>query len=143
MNDTAKTSIVTIIGLTALAGLVAFGMWGCPRYSVYWQDLEGQAELARAEQNRRITIAEAEAKREAAKALAMAEVERAKGNAQANEIVAKGLGGPEGYLRYLWIDALHQAGASTNGSPNCVPQIIYVPTEAGMPLLEATRMMSK
>lgn len=32
----------------------------------------------------------------------------------------------EGYLRYLWIDKL--------GAGN---QVIYVPTEAGLPILEA------
>ena len=72
---------------------------------------------------------EAEAKLESAKLLAQAEVERAKGVAEANRIVADGLGGPEGYLRYLYIENL----SASQG------QIIYVPTEGGLPILEAGR----
>jgi regulator of protease activity HflC (stomatin/prohibitin superfamily) len=109
---------------------VVGGMVGCPRYNVWQQELAGKAALKRAEWDRQITIKEAEAKQEAAKSLAMAEVERAKGVAQANEIIARGLGGAEGYLRYLWIDGL-QEGKN---------DVIYVPTEAGLPILEASRL---
>ena len=114
------------MGVTIMA--TALGMWGCPQYHVWQQGLLGEAELRRAEQNRRIKVQEAEAIKESAKLLAQAEVERAKGNAQANQIIAGGLGGPEGYLRYLWI---HMVSESKN------TQIIYVPTETGLPLLEA------
>lgn len=109
--------------------LVASGMAGCPVYLVWQQGLVGEGELRRAEQNRKIRVQEGIAAEEAAKHLAQAEVERARGVAQANEIIAKGLGGPEGYLRYLWIHSLE----TTKG------QVIYVPTEANLPILEATR----
>jgi hypothetical protein len=114
----------------AVIFLVAFGMWGCPQYDVYKQGLGGEASLARAEQDRQILIQEAKAKKESAVLLAEAEVLRAKGVAEANKIIAEGLGGPEGYLRYIWIQAL-----SENDS-----DVIYIPTEAGMPILEAGRL---
>ncbi|MEL6113544.1 MAG: membrane protease subunit, partial [Pseudomonadota bacterium] len=66
---------------------------------------------------------------EAAKFYAEAEIERAKGVAEANRIVAEGLGGPDGYLRYLWINKLGENQQD----------VIYIPTEAGIPLLEAGR----
>lgn len=100
-----------------------------PRYSVWQQGLAGQAELKRAEQNRQITIEEAKALKESATLYADAEVERAKGVAKANEIIAGGLGGSEGYLRYLYINTLNDLDT----------QLIYVPTEAGLPVLEAGR----
>lgn len=103
-------------------------MAGCPTYNVWSQGLAGEAELARAEQNRQILINEAMAKEAAAGYWASAEVERAKGAAKANEIVATSLGGSEGYLRWLFIEKLDNI---KNG------QIIYLPTEAGVPILEA------
>jgi len=117
---------VIIIGMLFLIG---GGMAILPIYGVWQQGLKGEAELRRAEQNRKITIQEAMAKLEAADYLNQAEVMRAEGVAKANEIVQEGLGGPEGYLRYLWINGLEGNQAS----------IIYVPTEAGIPILEAGR----
>jgi regulator of protease activity HflC (stomatin/prohibitin superfamily) len=114
---------------------IAAVMTGCPVYNVWQQGLEGQAELARAVQNRQIAVQEAQAIKESATFKAQAEVERAKGVAQANQIIANGLKGHDEYLRYLWIQALEHVAASPNGS-----QVIYVPTEANLPILEATRM---
>ena len=70
---------------------------------------------------------EAKAKLDSAQYLNKAEVARAEGVAASNKIVADGLGGPEGYLRYLWIHAMENEKAS----------VIYIPTEAGLPILEA------
>lgn len=102
-------------------------MYGCPRYNVYDQRLQGEAELAKATYNRQVKVKEAEAARESSIQLAQAEIERAKGVAEANRIIGHSLKGNEMYLRYLWIHNL----AETKDS------IIYVPTEAGLPILEA------
>lgn len=122
------------VGTFFLAALVALGMWGCPHYDVYQQNLKGEAELARATQNRQIKIQEAKAEQESAQMRAAAEVERAKGVAEANKIIGDSLRGNEAYLRYLWIQGL-QEGAT--------PQVVYVPTEAGLPILEAGRTNGK
>jgi regulator of protease activity HflC (stomatin/prohibitin superfamily) len=122
-------TVVSVAVLVLLLGGVGGAMYGCPMYSVYEQRLTGEAELARAQQNRQIAVNEAQAKMDAAKLLAEAEVERAKGVAAANKIIAEGLGGPEGYLRYLWIQSLD----------NQQNKVIYVPTEANLPVLEAVR----
>lgn len=113
------------IGILLLVGL---GMYGCPRYSVYQQELEGEAELAKATYSRKVQIQDAEAKFEAAKSLAAAEVERAKGVAQANQIIGNSLKDNEGYLRWLYIEGLKEKQGA---------EVIYVPTEAGLPILEA------
>jgi regulator of protease activity HflC (stomatin/prohibitin superfamily) len=116
-------SFVTFV----LLGIITLGMWGCPNYAVYQQRLEGEAELAKANYSKQVAVQEAQAKMAAAEMLAKAEVSRAIGVAQANKIIGDSLKGNESYLRYLWIQNLE------NGKN----QVIYVPTEAGLPILEA------
>lgn len=116
-------------GVTALMVLAVLLLAGCPQYNVWQQGLMGKAELRRAEQNRKITVEEAQAKLESAELLNLAEVKRAEGLAQATALVVDSFGGPDSYLRYLWIQSLENNKAN----------IIYVPTEAGLPILEASR----
>jgi hypothetical protein len=131
----------SVLGLLMVGGMslafvavVAFAaLWGWPHYRVWQQGLEGQAELKRAEQNRKISVQEAEAKKESAKLLAEAEVERAKGVAQANAIIGESLDGRESYLHYLWIMGLQDDHH----------EVIYVPTEANLPILEAGKQYTE
>lgn len=116
------------VGLAALV-LAAF-LLGWPQYRVYQQRLAGEAALAEAQSSRQVAILEARAKKESAISLAEAEVIRAEGAAKANKILQDSLGGPEGYLRYLQIQALEDTKAA----------MIYVPTEAGLPVTEAKRL---
>lgn len=127
----SNESSFVFLGIVALSGLVLFGLWGCPQYYVYNQKLAGLAELQRAESNRQIAIQEAHAKRESAKLLSEADVIRAEGAAQANKIIGDSLKDNEAYLRYLWIQNLEQ------GSNR---ETVYIPTEAGLPILEANRL---
>jgi hypothetical protein len=131
----ANAWFVGVLGfVVVVAALVVGNQW----FKVFAATQTGKAEYAQADQNRQITIVEAEAANAAAtsralatvkiaQAEAQAEVERAKGVAQANVIIGDSLKGNEGYLRYLYITGL----AAKAG------QIIYVPTEAGLPILEA------
>ena len=129
-----NSSILITFSVFVLLLIVAGGMYGCPRYEVYQKELAGQAELARATQNRQIRIQEANAEKEAAKLLAEAKIERAKGVAEANKIIGDSLKDNEAYLRYRWIEGLQQGST---------PQVVYVPTEAGLPILEAGRTNGK
>lgn len=106
---------------------------GCPQYRIYEQRLAGEAELAHSHYARQVQIQDAESKYEAAKSLAMAEVERAKGVAQANVIIGTSLKDNEAYLKWLWIEGLKDKGND----------VIYVPTEAGLPILEAGKRQKK
>lgn len=125
-----KAGLLLVIGGVSFLVLLWLGcLWLGPHYNVYAQRLSGEAELARAEYSRRTAVIEAQAKLDAASKLAEAEVARAQGVAQANQIIGQSLKGNEAYLRYLWIDKLDWAKG----------QIIYVPTEAGLPILEAGR----
>lgn len=117
-----------------LFGLIAFALWGCPQYNVYSSRLEGEAELAKAEYSKRVQVQEAEGKLAAAEKLAQVEVARARGVAQANTIIGDSLKNNEAYLRYLWITDL-----TANSK---APTVIYVPTEANIPILEAGRTLT-
>lgn len=136
-RDEIKAANVTfaLIGLV-LAVIVLF-MTVMPKYRIYRQDLQGQANLRQQEWEKKILIEQARSQNEAmtlqaeAKikqetANAEAEVIRAKGVAEANSIISDSLKGNEAYLRYLWIDKIADN-----------PNVMYVPTEAGLPILEA------
>ena len=110
--------------------MLALGaVWGWPQYNVYSSRLEGQAELQKANYSKQVAVQEAQAKDDSATLLAQAEVKRAQGVAQANKIIGDSLKENEAYLRYLWL----------HGLEDTKNQIIYVPTEANLPILEATR----
>jgi regulator of protease activity HflC (stomatin/prohibitin superfamily) len=119
-----------LLGL-AIAGMWTYGNFVQPYMHVWQQRMLGEAELARADSNRQIATCEANAKKESAKALADAEVIRAEGVAKANKIIGDSLDGNEGYLRYLYINHLAEQNDKT---------VIYVPTEAGLPILESSRL---
>lgn len=128
----------SMIGGTILAGFLLFGgvggcMWGMPKYKVYSMEMRGKAVLAEAESSREVAVREALALKDSALHKADAERIRAQGVADANKTIAGGLGGPEGYLRYLAIEAMHAQAASPNSNT------IYVATEAGIPITEASR----
>lgn len=128
-------NLLSIAGAIAvlLLVIVGGGLGSCAAYNsirVWNAETAGEAELAQAGSNRRIAVLEAQAQMDSAKLKAQAEVARARGVAEANHIVSNSLGGPEGYLRYLYIQNLEQSKG----------QIIYVPTEGGLPVLEAGRL---
>lgn len=122
-------STVTLV-IVVLFSLIILGMWGCPRYSVYSAEMEGKAQLAHAQSSKEVVVAEARAKQEAAGMLSAADTIRAHGVARSNEIIGTSLKNNEAYLHWLWIDNIEK-------NPNAV---IYVPTEANLPIFEASRM---
>lgn len=109
--------------LVALAlAIVIIWTWRLvsPRYTLYKANIE-----------RQVQVADARSKADAASLLAESEIERAKGVAEANRIIADSIT-PE-YTTWLYVDQLDEVVA--NGG-----QIIYIPTEAGIPVLEAGRV---
>lgn len=121
--------ILTVVGILLTVAVLGFLFWFFPTYNVWSRELQGKATLREAEWDRKVQVEEAQANLEAQKLNAQAEVERAKGLAEAQEIVSSTLN--EQYLRYLWIEKVE-------GGEN--KQTIYIPTENGLPLLEAGRI---
>lgn len=133
MKDEMKIGCGITGAIGVVIGLIVLSMWGCPQYEVWKRGMDGQAVLREAESSRKVAIEEANAKKESAKLLAEAEIERAKGVAEANKIIGDSLRDNESYLRYLWIQGLNDGSG----------EVIYVPTEANLPILEAARMAPK
>lgn len=111
--------------------LICLGLYGCPQYNVYSSRMAGEAELAQSQYSKQVAVQTAQAKLDAASLEAKTDVVRAEGVAKANAILAESLGGPEGYLRWKYIEMLETTANSAHQS------VIYVPTEAGLPILEA------
>lgn len=123
-----KTS--TFIAITFAIILLALGaMWGIPTYQVWQQEMAGKAEMAKAEQNRKILIEEAKARLEAEKLNAQAEIERAKGMAEAMKIENGTLNSV--YNQYLFIRTLEKLADKGN-----LPQIIYMPSQGLVPVMD-------
>lgn len=118
--------IGTIVGLVILVTTL---MIGCPTYNVYTSKMKGQALLAHAQASKEVQVAEAKAKMESAMYEAMADTTRAHGVARSNEIIGQSLNNNQAYLKWLFISELSKQ-----------QNVIYVPTEAGIPVLEAGRL---
>ena len=119
-------AIVKMVVWPIIIVLVLVGMFaGWPTYNVWRAEMSGRAEMAQAEQNRKILVEEAQANLDAQKLNAEAEVERAKGMAEAIEIEDGKLS--DQYIHYLWVRNIDKMDGEK----------IYIPTEANMPILEA------
>lgn len=124
-----KGTIWTVAGIIVVVVALAFIR---PWYNVWSQEMEGKAEFAKAEQNRKIRIEEAKANLEAEKLNAQAEVERAKGAAEAIRIENGSI--TPTYIQYLWVRQQSDLSDKT---------VIYVPTETNLPLLESARLLKQ
>lgn len=128
INITPNLIRMILWGICAVA-IFSIGMaFIRPWYNVWLQEMEGKAEFAKAEQNRKIKIEEVRANLEAEK-LTQAEIERAKGTAEAIRIENGSI--TPNYIQYLWVRQQSDLSDKT---------VIYVPTETNLPILESTRM---
>ena len=124
--DMLKRTVWIVLAVVLLGVAMAFVI---PWYNVWSQEMEGKAEFAKAEQNRKIKIEEARANLEAEKLNAQAEVARAKGAAEAIKIENGSI--TPTYIQYLWVRQQSDLSDKT---------VIYIPTETNLPILESTRM---
>lgn len=135
MNNYNNINITPALVKTVLWGIGLIVLFSIsmafirPWYNVWSQEMEGKAEFAKAEQNRKIKIEEARANLEAEKLNAQAEIERAKGAAEAIRIENGSI--TPTYIQYLWVRQQSDLSDKT---------VIYVPTETNLPILESTRM---
>lgn len=115
---------IMLLAILLVIGIVV-GMVYIPKYKVYSKELSGKAQLKEAEWNRQIVIEEAKALKESAELKKEAEIIRAEGIAEANKIIGSSITAE--YIRYKFIEGLNDGNT----------EVIYVPTEANLPILEA------
>ncbi|WP_404812415.1 hypothetical protein ACIRNY_01690 [Capnocytophaga canimorsus] len=129
----SKLPISAIVGTVSVVVLIiVIMMFGLPIYNVWQQEMAGKAEMAKAEQNRKILIEEAKARLEAEKLNAQAEIERARGMAEAMKIENGTLNSV--YNQYLFIRTLEKLADKGN-----LPQIIYMPSEGLVPVMDVSK----
>ena len=121
MGQELKDTIMFGLGIIFLAGL---GLFLTPQYCVWQQGLSGKASLEKASQTRQIMVEQARA-----------EVDSAKLRAEAIKIVGQAA---KDYPEYRLQEFLGAFGEALNSER--IEQIIYVPTEAGIPVMEAGRL---
>lgn len=121
--------VSAVVGIGLILGLLFGSLFVWKNIKVWSAGQDGRAILAEAEYSRQVQIEEAKANLDAETLNAQAEIERAKGAAAAIEIEGGQL--TENYIRYLWVRQLDTIAEGT---------IIYIPTESGLPILEATRL---
>lgn len=111
------------LGFLSLAGIVLFGamlfLW--PKYRVYSQELRGQAALAEAKSSKQVQVEQARG-----------ELESSKLRAEAIKVIGKAAQDYPEYRNQEFIGAFGEALREGQ-----IEQIIYVPTEANIPILEA------
>lgn len=131
INIQAKLVKGAVTGIVCVLLFIVALAFIRPWYNVWSQEMEGKAEFAKAEQNRKIKIEEAKANLEAEKLNAQAEIERAKGAAEAIRIENGSI--TPTYIQYLWVRQQSDLSDKT---------VIYVPTETNLPILESTRALT-
>lgn len=115
----------------ALLVLIVVSATAIPAWNVWRREMKGKAMLREAEWERQVQVEDARGQREAAILLSERDSIQALGPAAANRILGESLSGESGerYLVYLWLQGLHDGNS----------EVIYVPTEANLPIMEAGR----
>ena len=129
MNYSRQLNISPFVILTALICfiiLMILILFGWPHYKVWKQGMDGQAALAEAEQSKMIQVQ-----------VAKAELESAKLRAQAIQLVGQAAKDYPEYRKQEFIGAFGEALRDGR-----IQQIIYVPTEANIPIVEAGKNTS-
>lgn len=126
-NSEYKTGKIIVHIAVAVVVLIAMLMAVLPVYGVWSKEQSGKAQLSEARYSKQTQLEQAKANLDSEKLNAQAEVERAKGAAEAIKIEGGQL--TDNYIKYLWVRNLE------NGKS----EKIYIPTEAGLPLLEARK----
>lgn len=123
MNQKGEASgvlLLVLAGFAVLVSIAAFMFIG-PKYRVWQQGMEGEAKLMRARQERQILVTQAQSEKDAAQL-----------RADAIGIMGKAAKEYPEYRQQEFMSAFGEALREGH-----VSQIVYVPTEAQIPILEA------
>lgn len=127
----------TIIEIASALLLVPLGwiLFGYPHWRVWAAHQRGQADLAQAKNEQQIQIATAQSRLAAAELNKQAAIIEAQAVAAQVKEIGTELSHHDLYLRWQWIKMMEDTLKEGTES-----QVIYVPTEANLPILEATRL---
>ena len=133
MDTFSWVPIIEVIG--AIVGVIT--LWvlvGYPRWRVWASHQEGLADLALANNEQQIQIAKARARKQAAVLNKEAAIIEAEAVAEQIDRIGQQLTNHDLYLRWQWIKMMEDTHDEDSQRT-----VIYVPTEANLPVLEARR----
>ncbi len=131
INSITLGSVVWIIAV--IFGLIlGWTLFGYPKWKVWASHQEGLADLTRAKNEQQIQIAQAQSRLDAADLNKKAAVIEAQAVALQIQEIGAQLTEHDLYLKWQWIKMMEDRHDKSS--------TIYVPTEANMPILEATRL---
>jgi regulator of protease activity HflC (stomatin/prohibitin superfamily) len=114
---------------------VAIILWilvGYPRWSVWASHQEGLAELQKAKNEQQMQVAQAQGRVDAANLNKQAAIIEAEAVSEQIKRIGTELSHHDLYLRWQWIKMMEDIDTHAT--------TIYVPTEANLPILEASRL---
>lgn len=138
MKNRKGESEALVIGALAvlIVGALIVILWVWPHYTLWSTKMAGEARTVQAEHEGAARLAQAESEKKIQIEGAKAEVESAKLRAEAIQIVGKASQEYPEYRTQEFIGAFAEALKEGN-----ISQIIYVPTEANIPIIEAGRKL--
>ncbi len=114
--------------------IIGFCLWFFPVYGVWSSQKSGEADLAQAHKEQQVQVAKAQGRVDAAKLNKEAAIIEAEAVSAQIEKIGKQLTEHDLYLKWQWIKMMEERPDSS---------VIYVPTEANLPILEAGMRKNK
>jgi hypothetical protein len=118
-------------GIGAISLLLVWMLFGYPHWRVWSAHQSGLADLQKAKNEQQIQIAQAQSRLDAASLNKQAAIIEAQAVALQITEIGTQLVSHDLYLKWQWIKMMEEHSHDS---------IIYVPTEASMPILEANRL---
>jgi regulator of protease activity HflC (stomatin/prohibitin superfamily) len=134
MDEKDAPTLIDIVtyGVVPLVFIIlGWVLVGYPKWRVWASHQEGLADLQRAKNEQQIQIAQAQSRLDAAGLNKKAAIIEAEAVAAQVEAIGKELKQHDLYLKWQWIKMMEDSETDAT--------VIYVPTEANIPVLEATR----
>ena len=122
-SNTGKIITYILLGIVFIVGGIFAILFASKHYQVWAVEQDGKAQLAKAEHTKKILIETAKAEKEAAQL-----------QAEAIQILGKAAKDYPEYRNQMFIQAF--GDALQNGN---IEKIIYVPTEANIPLIKSIK----
>jgi hypothetical protein len=126
---------LAIVCVVLTAALVLWSLVVRPHWEVWASHQQGLADLAVARNEQQIQVAKAQSRLDAAGLNKLAAIVEAEAVAAQITAIGAQLKEHDLYLRWQWIKMMEDGNSGA--------KVIYVPTEANLPILEATRMQKR
>lgn len=134
VQSTFSIALYIFGGMVFFAICVAWILFGYPIWRIWASKKAGEAELQQANREQQIQVSKAKGRLDAAETNKKAAVVEAEAVSLQIKTIGEQLTKHDLYLKWQWIEMMKDRPESS---------VIYIPTEAGLPILEAGKRFSK